>query len=177
MLDMIEQLLHTVDQREAVEIVQEPCDLVNLVNRIKNDVQGAALNKSITIAIQMQGEPYQIVADANRIYHMILNLVDNAVKYSPIETQVDICLEFRATGIVILVQDDGPGIPKEDMDFVFDKYYRGKQKDLLPGAGLGLSVVKTIAEAHGGHVAVANLPNRGAEFMITLPGSIRLVAE
>ncbi|MCB9418761.1 MAG: GAF domain-containing protein [Ardenticatenaceae bacterium] len=177
MLDMIEQLLHTVDQRDAVEIVQEPCNLITLVDRIKNDVQGAALNKSITVAVQVQGEPYQIVADTNRMYHMILNLVDNAIKYSPAKTQVDICLEFRATGIVILVQDDGPGIPKDDLDFVFDKYYRGKQKDLAPGAGLGLSVVKTIAEAHGGQVAVANLPERGAEFMITLPGSLRLVAE
>jgi signal transduction histidine kinase len=111
------------------------------------------------------------------MYHMILNLVDNAIKYSPNNTQVDIRLAFRATGITILVQDDGPGIPKEDLDFVFDKYYRGKQKDLSPGAGLGLSVVRTIAEAHGGQVAVANLPDRGAEFMITLPGSLRLVTE
>jgi signal transduction histidine kinase len=177
MLDMIEQLLHTVAQREAVEIVQEPCDLMQIVDRIKNDVQGTALNKSITVAVQLQGEPYQIVAGTNRMYHMILNLVDNAIKYSPTGTQVDICLEFRATGIVILVQDDGPGVPKEDLDFVFDKYYRGKQKDLSPGAGLGLSVVKSIAEAHGGQVAVANLPERGTEFMITLPGSLRLAAE
>ena len=177
MLDMIEQLLHTVDQREAVEIVQEPCDLTQLINRIQNDVQGTALNKSITVVVHLQGEPYQIVADTNRMYHMILNLVENAIKYSPAETQIDICLEFRATRIVILVQDDGPGIPKEDIDFIFDKYYRGKQKGLSPGAGLGLSVVKSIAEAHGGQVAVANLPERGAEFMITLPGSIRLGSE
>lgn len=177
MLDMIEQLLHTVDQRDAVEIVQEPCDLVQLIGRIKNDVQGAALNKSIAVEINLQGEPYQILADTNRIYHMILNLVDNAIKYSPHDTQVDIRLEFRATGIIILVQDDGPGVPKADLDFVFDKYYRGKQKDLSPGAGLGLSVVRSIAEAHGGQVAVTNLPDRGAEFMITLPGSLRLAAE
>lgn len=177
MLDMIEQLLHTVDQRESVEIAQELCDLVQIVNRVKSDVQGAALNKSITVAVHLQGEPFQVIADTNRMYHMILNLVDNAIKYSPAETQIDICLEFRATGVVILVQDDGPGIPKDDLDFVFDKYYRGKQKDMAPGAGLGLSVVKSIAEAHGGQVAVANLPDRGAEFMITLPGSLRLVAE
>ncbi len=177
MLEMIEQLLHTVDQRETGEIVQEPCDLLQLVSRIQNDVQGAALNKSINVAVQPQGEPYEIVADTNRMYHMILNLVDNAIKYSPTGTQVDVCLEFRATGIVILVQDDGPGIPKEDLDFVFDKYYRGKQTDSSPGAGLGLSVVKSIAEAHGGQVAVANLPERGAEFMITLPGSLRVTAE
>lgn len=177
MLDMIERLLQTVDQRESVQIVQEPCDLMQLIDQIQNDVQGAALNKSITVRIHVQGEPYQVVADNTRVYHMILNLIDNAIKYSPNDTQVDVCLEFRATGIVILVQDDGPGIPKDDLDFVFDKYYRGKQKDLSPGAGLGLSVVKTIAEAHGGQVAAANLPERGAEFMITLPGSLRLVTE
>jgi signal transduction histidine kinase len=177
MLDMIEQLLHTVDQREGAEVLQEPCDLESIARRVKNDIQGASLNKSITVEIHLQGEPYQIVADSKRIYHMILNLVDNAVKYSPAETEVDIRIEFRATGVVILVQDDGPGIPKEDLDFVFDKYYRGKQKDLTPGAGLGLSVVKSIAEAHGGQVAAANLPDRGAELMVSLPGSLRLGAE
>ena len=76
-----------------------------------------------------------------------------------------------------MVQDDGPGIPQEDLDFVFDKYYRGKQATFQPGAGLGLSVTQVAAESHGGQVSVTNLPDRGAEFMITLPGSLRLVAK
>ncbi len=176
MLVMIERLLKTVDQRDSVQLAQEPCDLAQIVSKIVGDVQGAALHKSIAVNIQQEGSSYLILADLTRIYHMILNLVDNAIKYSPENTQVDIWLHFRATGITILVQDDGPGIPKEGLDFVFDKYYRGKQTDLQPGAGLGLSVVRTIAELHGGQVAVANLPDRGAEFMITLPGSIRLVS-
>lgn len=176
MLVMIDRLLKTVDQRDSVQLAQEPCDLMQIVGKIVGDVQGAALHKSIKVDVHHEGAPYQILADSTRMYHMILNLVDNAIKYSPENTQVDVWLHFRATGITILVQDDGPGIPKDDLDFVFDKYYRGKQADLQPGAGLGLSVVRTIAEVHGGQVAVANLPDRGAEFMITLPGSIRLAA-
>jgi signal transduction histidine kinase len=174
MLGMIGQLLQTVDQRDAVQLVQEPCDLVPIVDKIVGDVQGAALNKSIAIEVTQQGEPFLILADATRMYHMILNLVDNAIKYSPDESRVDVRLLFEETGITILVQDDGPGIPEDDLDFVFDKYYRSRQTAVQPGAGLGLSVVKAIAEAHGGHTAVANLPDRGAEFKITLPGSLRL---
>ncbi|MCP4426449.1 MAG: GAF domain-containing protein [Chloroflexi bacterium] len=177
MLDMIRQLLQTVDQREAVQLAQEPCDLTQLVEKIVGDVQGAALSKSITVEIEQEGEAYQVLADVTRMYHMILNLVDNAIKYSPENTRTNVCLRYQATGVTILVQDDGPGIPKEDLDFVFDKYYRSKQTDSQPGAGLGLSVVRSIAEAHGGQVAVANLPDRGAEFMITLPGSLRLMTE
>ncbi len=174
MLVMIEQLLQTVDQRDAIQLTQEPCDLVHITERVVNDVQGSALAKSIAIKNCQEGDPYPILADATRMYHMILNLVDNAIKYSPSNTQVDICLHFRATGIAIVVQDDGPGIPEEDLDFVFDKYYRSKKTDFQPGAGLGLSVVRSIAEMHGGQTAVANLPDRGAEFMVTLPGSLRL---
>ena len=177
MLDMIGQLMKTVDHRDSVQLAQEPCDLVNLVDRIVGDVQGAALHKSIAVEVHHEGEPFLILADVTRMYHMILNLVDNAIKYSPPNTKTDICIRFQATGVTILVKDDGPGIPKEDLDFVFDKYYRSKKTDTQPGAGLGLSVVRSIAEAHSGQVAVANLPERGAEFMITLPGSLRLSAE
>ncbi len=177
MLDMIGQLLHTVDQRDAVQLSQEACDLIQIIDKVVGDVQGAALNKSIAIEVEHQGAPFSVLADATRMYHMILNLVDNAVKYSPNKSRVDVQVQFRVTGIVILVQDDGPGIPKDDLDFVFDKYYRSKQTEAQPGAGLGLSVVKAIAEAHGGQVVVANLPGRGAEFMITLPGSMRIVSE
>lgn len=177
MLDMIEQLLHTVDKRESVQLAQESCNLVQIVSKIIADVQGAALSKSIQVDFQQEGDPYIILADVKRMYHMILNLVDNAIKYSPENSRVDIKLQYRATGITILVQDNGSGIPEEDLDFVFDKYYRGKQAEHLPGAGLGLSVVRTIAESHGGQAVVANLPDHGAEFMVTLPGSLRLVAE
>ena len=94
MLDMIGRLLKTVDLHELGHLMQEPCDLVQIVDRIIEDVQGVVLHKSITIEVHQEGEPYQILADSTRIYHMILNLVDNALKYSPEHTRVDIWLEF-----------------------------------------------------------------------------------
>lgn len=173
MLDMIGQLLLTVDVFESAQLTQEPCDLNKIVTSIIDDVQGATLSKEIEVGLKESGDAYLILGDSNRLYHMILNLVDNAIKYSPTKSRVDIVIQYNDESITILVQDEGPGVPEEDQELIFDKYFRGRQIDDEPGAGLGLSVVRTIAEAHGGEVSVSNLSDRGAEFKIALPAALR----
>ena len=69
--------------------------------------------------------------------------------------------------------DGGPGIPEDDLDLVFEKYFRGNDAKAQLGSGLGLSAVKVIAASHGGSISVANRPEGGAHFTVTLPGSLR----
>lgn len=176
MLEMVNQLLQSVSQAEMVVLANDACDLQATVQRVLKDVQGVALQKTISFSFVYQGDPYPIRGDDNRLYHLVLNLVDNALKYSPPETQVSVVLSYDEEQIRLIVKDEGPGIPEKDLPRVFDKYYRGIQDSLqtADGSGVGLAAVKHIAEAHGGSVTVRNGERKGAIFTIKLPGSLRL---
>lgn len=173
MLAMINQMLQ-VTRDEAIVPDKAPCRLDAIAAEVLRDVEGAALHKQIAVTLDLRGAPYAIQGDATRLYHMLLNLVDNAVKYSPDGTNVTLVLDFREEGSVIRVRDEGPGIPETELPRVFDKYYRGAHGKKQQGTGVGLSVVLAIAEAHDGVATVRNHPEGGAEFTITLPPSLRL---
>ena len=173
MLEMIAQLLDTVTQEAAIQLVRKPCSFDTVISRILKDTSGVALHKSIQVNVTTTGAPYTILADENRLYHMILNLVDNALKYSPRNTELAVLVDYSADALTIRVQDEGPGIPEDDLPHVFDKYFRGTAAKMQPGSGLGLSAVWGIAQAHDGDVAVANRPQGGTEFAVTLPASLR----
>jgi two-component system OmpR family sensor kinase len=98
------------------------------------------------------------------------NLLSNAIKYSPPESSVEVRVEPEPGAIAITVEDHGPGIPPEEIPNIFKKYYRGlgpETKD-TPGTGLGLYIVKQIAELHGGRVEVVSAPERGSTFRLLL---------
>lgn len=174
MLLMIEQLLDIALLTESPESHYIPCDLVRVINRAMGDLEGAALAKSITLESKITGTPYQVMGDEIRLYRSTLNLIDNAIKYTSDETKVLVELVFDDKNTIIRVRDHGPGIPKEDIAHLFDKYYRGQQKQSeQSGIGLGLTLVRITAEAHGGAAAVRNAEGGGAEFSITLPASVR----
>jgi len=176
MLDMVNQLLQ-VARSEEIEVESIPCNLDVIIKKSLGDVEGAALHKSIKLAYEVKGEPYQILGDEMRLYHMALNLVDNAIKYSPEHTTVSVQLTYNTVEVVLHVYDEGPGIAEEDLERVFDKYYRGAKAKAQPGAGVGLSVVASIAAAHGGRATVRNRPEGGAAFLISLPGSLQVKLE
>ncbi|HSM59057.1 MAG TPA: GAF domain-containing protein [Candidatus Sulfomarinibacteraceae bacterium] len=176
MLEMVNQLLQTVDAEDIEQLNRQPCQLRPILEKVLQDVEGIAMSKSITIDLQCRGEEYPLLADSNRLYHAILNLVENAIKYSPAESRVELLAVFDHEETIIRVVDEGPGIPEEDLPLVFEKYYRGAQAGAQAGNGLGLAVVRSIVAAHAGTVSAANRPEGGAEFTIRLPPSMRLPA-
>lgn len=171
MLDMINQLL-LVSRSEVVEIERTVCDLTAVIYKVLADVEGAALFKEIDLIFKEDGEQSLVLADEVRLLHMILNLVDNAIKYAPSKTHVYITLAFYDKHIVITVRDEGTGIPEDELGRVFDRYFRSERTRDKPGAGVGLSVVQAIAHAHEGKTAVRNHPDGGAEFSIVLPSTM-----
>jgi signal transduction histidine kinase len=102
---------------------------------------------------------------------MILNLLDNAVKYTPEHGEICVALAHQNGNAEILVRDTGIGIPKSAQQQVFDRFYRvdKTRSRALGGAGLGLSIVAWIVEAHGGSIKIDSAPGRGSKFTVLLP--------
>jgi signal transduction histidine kinase len=143
------------------------------VSRAIADLRGAALAKSISVEMTVTGTPYKIIADASRLYHLALNLVDNAIKYSPEHSTVNVGLTYTNAGIRLTVSDEGDGIPEEDLTRIFDHHFRSERHSHLSGTGVGLTIVKAVAKAHDGDAVASNRPGGGAAFTVTLPATLR----
>jgi two-component system sensor histidine kinase KdpD len=108
--------------------------------------------------------------DRLRIEELVINLVDNAVKYSSPGSPIEIGVRREGGGISLAVTDHGPGVPAEVRPRIFETFYQGQQHgDRRKGTGLGLAICRGIAEAHGGTIRVEDTPGGGATFVLTLP--------
>jgi len=111
-----------------------------------------------------------VYIDRDLIQLSLRQLVDNALKHAPGQSPIQIGAETRASEVRFWVGDDGPGIAGADAERVFERFYRGRlTPHAVPGFGLGLSVVREIARAHGGDASITSVPGKGARFTVTLP--------
>jgi len=171
-LDLLIQDLLTISALEAgrVKLNLQTVELRLLVEKVLGDLKPPADNKSITFVNQL---PDLIAtADVGRLEQVFANLVDNAIKYGRTQGTVTIGGGKAGDGrIEVFVQDDGPGIPPESLDRIFERFYRVDKARSREqgGTGLGLSIVKHIVQNHGGKVWVKSEPGKGATFFFTLP--------
>ena len=112
-----------------------------------------------------------VQADSDALVRAILNLLTNAMKYSGASRQIELRLTQKRRQAVIQVKDFGFGLPPEELDKIFEKFYRAPQPEgeAVAGTGLGLTIVKHVAEEHGGSVEVRSEPGKGSTFSILLP--------
>lgn len=177
------QMARLIDRLHEVTVLSErpslhysACDLVEIINQVLWDIQEFATTRSTHLEQRIVGEPCLVEGNTAHLYRSVLNLVDNAIRYSPPKARVEVSLVFGPEDILIRVCDTGPGIPKEDLPHLFEMYFRGTpQSDGQAGLGLGLEFVRATAEAHRGKVTAHNVEGKGAEFIITLPGSLRVL--
>ena len=99
------------------------------------------------------------------------NLLDNAIKYTPEGGKVAVKRALRSPNIIISVRDTGMGIPPEEQEKIWDRLYRGDKSRSQRGLGLGLSLVRAIVRAHQGEVRVISEPEKGSEFIVTIPAN------
>jgi two-component system phosphate regulon sensor histidine kinase PhoR len=125
----------------------------------------------ITVTLDIPDTLPLLMADPDRIAQVLINYIDNSTKFTPNGGQIWISVKDRAEDLVVEVRDNGIGIPKADLDRIFERFYRVDKARARTsgGTGLGLAIVKHIVEAHGGNVFVDSEPNLGSRFGFTLP--------
>jgi len=171
-LDLLIQDLLTISALESgrMKLELQPVNLHLLVEKIFTDLHSRAETKGVKLINELP--ELTASADANRLEQVLANLVDNAIKYGRAQGHVTVGGKELDDGkLEIFVSDDGPGIPAESLDRVFERFYRvdkARSRD-QGGTGLGLAIVKHIVQAHGGEVWAASESGKGATFFFTLP--------
>jgi signal transduction histidine kinase len=125
-------------------------------------------DKNIGLSCRAPGKT-AVSGDARMLQRMLSNILDNAIKYTPAGGRVEVTLAASEGWNVISVQDTGVGISKTELSRIFERFYRCDHSRSQPGTGLGLSLARAIARAHGGDITVASTLNQGSSFTITLP--------
>jgi heavy metal sensor kinase len=178
MLEETERISRIVEQLFALtrletgeaQVERKRFDLANLVTTTLDQMCLLADEKRICLRCETS-DLAPVEGDPARLKQVIVNLVDNAIKYTPVGGNVDLAVHGKNGTVFLEVADDGPGIPPAALPHVFERFYRADavhSRD-IDGAGLGLSIVHSICSVHGGSVAVANRPGGGCKVTVALP--------
>jgi two-component system OmpR family sensor kinase len=143
---LVEQLL-VLARQEASAAPHQPVELAGLARRAVADLIGVAQTKHIDLGLQ-RADGGQVEGQPEALMILLRNLVDNAIKYTPAGGTVDVSVAAEQGALSVTVEDSGPGIPAEERERVFDRFYRVPGSDAA-GSGLGLAIIKAIAERHG----------------------------
>ncbi|GAB3082985.1 sensor histidine kinase [Nocardioides zeae] len=147
---------------EQVRHVVEPVSLVEVLDKAVSRVR----LRAPSVTFEVRAAPWWLVGESHSLERAITNLLDNAAKWSPTDGRVVATL---ANGI-LTVDDEGPGIPEADREYVFERFFRSTESRAMPGSGLGLAIVRQVAERHAGSVRAGVSPSGGARLTMTLPG-------
>jgi two-component system phosphate regulon sensor histidine kinase PhoR len=156
----------------GVGLQVETVSIHDIVERVVGALQLQASQKNISLSVDPARDlPATIEADQALLHQGVYNLVENAIKYTPNGGQVAVRVRIAQKDLVFEVQDDGIGITPSDMPRLFEKFYRGKQREARAqhGTGLGLAIVRSIAERHGGKVWVESELGKGSTFFLQVP--------
>ena len=148
-----------------------PLELGQLLEQVWAGLRPLAEQRQISLVMQ-QRQPLPIEADQSRLHRALLNLLDNAVRYSPDGDAVEVSLSSRGGWCLVSVRDHGPGLSEQDLTHLFERFYRGdpsRVRSQRSGSGLGLAIVQQIAVTHGGRIQASNHPEGGALMELILP--------
>jgi len=169
---LVDKVLNTsLFEKGDIPLKSEPINLKMLVQDVLNSMKLQFQNKKAVVNFNSEGENFMVQGDKIHLTSVIYNLIDNALKYSPLAPKLAINLKKTVGQIDFLVKDNGLGIAKEFQDKIFDKFFRVPTGNAhnIKGHGLGLNYVKKVIEKHGGQITVQSKQGEGTAFTVSLP--------
>jgi len=154
-----------------IPLKMEPLSLVEFIIELHHQAQLLATTKNIKVDLHCPDEQIILSADSLRLRQVFLNLLTNAIKYTPENGSITIGLLLNENNVEITITDTGIGIDDENLDVIFDRFYRVNKTNNRNdgGSGLGLAIVKWIVNAHAGSITVSSIPGQGSKFTVILP--------
>ena len=173
LLDRLVEDLRTLELVDAGRLTLEKSDVdvPRLINRVASLFSPQAESRSQRMEVAVgEGLP-RIKADAQRLEQILGNLVENALRYTPGGGVIRLTADTDAGAVRIAVEDSGPGIPPDQLERIFERFYRldAARTRAEGGSGLGLAIARKLAEAHGGSLTAENRPEGGSRFILRLP--------
>jgi len=161
-----------------VKINYKLLDIEELINRIASSLQNIADRKNIILELDFDDNIGQLEADESKIESVITNLIGNAIKFTLQDRQVSVSVRRQNEELLICVSDTGIGIPSQELQKIFDRFYRVSRPDYpSKGSGLGLAIVKEIVAMHNGRIEVESQLGQGSTFTVILPATAGKVSQ
>ena len=156
--------------RGVLRLDLKPVNLLELLEEVGEQMRRLAENQAVSLNYGLT-EPASIQGDREHFKRLLLNLIDNAIKYTPAGGRVTLSLRCDGTWAHVEISDTGMGLSPDEQDQIFNRFYRAAEARSQGGggAGLGLSIAQSIAVAHGGRIEVASTPGQGSTFTVSLP--------
>lgn len=172
-MEYLVQDLRTLSEmdRGLIKLTLDTFDFAALVDTVAETHQPLAHEKGVTLAVEVPGIPLPIEADRQQCERIVVNLIANAINYTPAGGHVTLRAQLNDTQLVFTVQDTGMGIMPEALPHIFERFYRSDRAKSLnsTGTGLGLAIVKEMVQAHKGVITVETVVGQGSTFTTTLP--------
>lgn len=171
LFDLTADLLDLGQIDSGMDLEMAPCDLGGIVQEALSSWKGTGLPQRHQIELSLPAEEVRVLGNAALLRRLVENLISNAVKYTPPGGEIQVRLRVTEGEAELQVEDNGIGIPTADQPYVFDRFYRAKNKITrnIKGTGLGLSIVRSVTEHHGGRVWLESQPEVGTTVGIVLP--------
>ncbi len=180
-LDGLSALIGGIVELAQVEGARDlhlaPCQVAVLLSQVAEEHRAAAKGKGLRVHLEIGAQPPLLLADEGLVRLALRHLLDNAIRFTPPGGQVVLGLAVEGEHVTLYVRDTGVGIPPDEQPRIFERFYRGREAVAsgIPGNGLGLAVVRAVAEAHGGRAWVESVPREGSTFYLALPRAGRKV--
>lgn len=170
-VDRLNQLINNILMIGKLDSEKVPFEprVTDVVEFIEKNVLPDFDSRQQPVQSQVSGKKKSVELDTNLFSHIMTNLLENAIKYSPGGTPPDLLLRYEPSHMQVHVADKGIGIPKSEQAKLFDTFYRASNVDNIQGTGLGLSIVQQFVQIHGGTIAVESEEGEGATFILTFP--------
>ena len=170
-LDLAEQFLHLARAESSEGFIFRDVDMVSVVLNASEQVWGQARSRGVRLQQNIEADEAWISGDGGLLERALVNLLDNAIKYSEADSCVTVTLTLESNAVHCCVSDQGTGIPAQELPRLFDRFHRIEHSgtENIQGAGLGLALVDVVASRHGGHVDVESEPGRGSCFCLVIP--------